>query len=218
MKSLVRYLVKIESRDPIFIGSSPEVGFETRGLPYIPGSALRGALAGAWIRQHGKFPKDFDKESEELSGFISTFEGATRFGPCHAEGSRIRGLSELHLKYHREATGELPVIVDLAFDPRPGTGEYEAGKGQIDGVRMVYRTQTAIDETTGSARESHLYRFSAIAKGTILLGHIFGESTWLDGLCDREFTMWIGGKRTSTGRARPPGRKTRLRSSRAIST
>jgi hypothetical protein len=45
--------VSVTTRQRVALGTGSEVGFFTGSHPFVPGSVLRGALAAAWIAEHG---------------------------------------------------------------------------------------------------------------------------------------------------------------------
>ncbi|WP_416976974.1 type III-B CRISPR module-associated Cmr3 family protein [Streptomyces sp. T028] len=105
--------VTVTAHQPLALGVRP-VG--TAPVPtrlHVPGSVLRGALAAAWIAEHGlptRVPATLREE------FIALFEQDVCYGPLFAAGSQIVPLSVLRCKYRRCA-----VTVDEAF-PDHGTG------------------------------------------------------------------------------------------------
>lgn len=192
------YRVQLETEDTVVVGQGPEVGFLTEGLPYVPGSTLRGALAGLWIREAGRYPNDPGLPAAERRSFEQIFEGDVRFGPCHVVGGRLEGVSERFLKYRR--ADDDPSVIDLALGDEPPHPGYEGGKGGVRNAPMVTVTRTAIDPTTGAARAGHLFSVRGLEAGTRLAGWIVGEHAWLDRLAERgPVRMRVGAKRSVAG-------------------
>jgi CRISPR-associated protein Csx10 len=192
------YGVRLETEDMVVVGQGPEVAFFTEGLPYIPGSTLRGALAGLWIREAGRYPNDPALELEERRSFEQLFEGDVRFGPCHVVGGRLEGVSERFLKYRR--ADDDPAVVDLALGDEPPHPGYEGGKGGVRNAPMATVTRTAIDPDTGMARASHLFSVRGLAPRTQLAGWIVGEHDWLDRLAERgPVRLRVGARRSIAG-------------------
>lgn len=190
------YRVNITLLAPTMIGSGPARGNHVDSLRYVPGGTLRGALAQRWILENGTPDTVSD---EQLAEFGSIFEGDISFGPAHAVGSRIRGLSELHLKYGWR--DDLEPVVDIAQQEAPvHLLDYEAGKGQIDGIDTVDVARTALDESE-RAKDGQLYSREALPAGLRLVGTIGGRHPWLDALSGSTLRIRVGGRRSVNGSA-----------------
>lgn len=190
------YRVHITLLEPTMIGSGPATGNHVDSLRYIPGGTVRGALAQRWIIANGT-PDSVD--AALAHEFAAIFESGISFGPAHPTGSRIRGLSELHLKYRRDQSQ--PTVIDRATDPAPDTAlDYEYGKGEIDGVTVIDVARTALDASE-RASDGQLYSREALPPGLVLTGTIGGQHPWLDALCSTEIKVRLGGRRSVNGRA-----------------
>ncbi|GAA4178222.1 hypothetical protein GCM10022251_82250 [Phytohabitans flavus] len=190
--------VTVTARQPLALGVSSEVSFFTDGHRFVPGSVLRGALAAAWIAEHGT-----PNGSGSTARFRALFDGQTRFGPLHPDGSTRIPLSVLSCKYPRDEVCAA-AVVDRAFAPVvacPGCGQrMQASKGELGlpadaEPRRVVRT--SIDPQTMRAKEGELYGHDALPAGTRLTGTVFGTDSWLA----QPRTLRLGGRRSVGGAA-----------------
>lgn len=187
---------------PVTMGVTPEVGNLVDTHLVVPGTVVRGALAAAWIREHGA-PSDLPEAARRQ--FCELFERGPLYGPLMPEGAAIEPLSVLRCKYRPEP-GCRTFACDLAAeDSQPDVcpvcgGPLEAGKGGVIGIRAVEVTRTAIDTGTGRAAEGQLFTRRALPAGTVFKGRIRGDGEWLRTIEDRP--AWFGGRRTVAGRVR----------------
>lgn len=190
--------VTTEAEAPLFIGAALETGNVIPGLPIIPGSVLRGALAAAWIRDHGP-PQPGDPE------FTATFDGAVRYGPLTSSGVVLERMSLRRCKHRDErCTG---TFVDRLHDTSGGDGRCqgcggptEPGKGEWLAAHQETHTRVALTADNETAEPGQLFSREAIPSGTCLVGTITNPSPWLESLT--ELTVWVGGRRTVAGRTR----------------
>lgn len=181
------WTVTVTSEQAITVGTGTTRAFHTPSFGYIPGSTLRGALARAWLMEHGTGTE-----------FRDTFDGDVRFGPLLAEGSDVASQSVARRKYC-PGPGR---YIDLAFsaDVPPAS---EQLKGDVvwaapDSMQTVVRT--AIDETTRTAKEGSLFSRQAHRRRRRFTGHIVGDAALVERL--REFAqVSIGGLKSVLGRA-----------------
>lgn len=189
--------VTVVARQRLALGVGSEIGYYTAGHPYVPGSALRGALAAAWITEHGPPGRGNPKTDE----FRTLFDGKIRYGNLLPAGSHRTPLSVFRCKYRIEPTCP-ETVIDRAFetgDHCPGCGRrLEQSRGDLDlpgGLTRI--TRTSIDPATGRAKDGELYANAALPAGTTLTGLIHGHHPWLA----QPHTLWLGGRRTVGGQA-----------------
>ncbi|MFI6163953.1 RAMP superfamily CRISPR-associated protein [Micromonospora haikouensis] len=189
--------VTVVARQRLALGVGSEIGYYTASHPYVPGSALRGALAAVWITEHGPPGRDNPKTGE----FRTLFDGTIRYGNLLPAGSHRTPLSVFQCKYSPEPTCP-QTVVDRAFetgDHCPGCGQrLEQSRGNLDlpgGLTRI--TRTSIDPATGRAKDGELYANAALPAGTTLTGVIHGHHPWLA----QPHTLWLGGRRTVGGQA-----------------
>jgi CRISPR-associated protein Csx10 len=178
------------------VGGPAEVGFDKVTLPYVPGSTLRGALAAAWIREHGP-PGTANPRREE---FIGLFERDIRYGPLLQEGTAVVPLSAVWCKYPATPACE-KWSTDAAVDgdaftcPHCGDGT-ETGKGEVAAVRVRRILRTRLD-AAGRAMDGYLYARHELESGLAYRGHLTGTHPWLRE--PRE--IWLGGRTSTRGLA-----------------
>jgi CRISPR-associated protein Csx10 len=189
--------VTVVARQRLALGVASEVGYYTAGHPYVPGSVLRGALAAAWITEHGP-PGRGNPDTDE---FRTLFDGPIRYGHLLPAGSHRVPLSVYRCKYP-VAEACYDTVVDQAFeigDHCPACGRrLEQSRGDLDVPGGLTRiTRTSIDENTGRAKDGELYANAALPAGTTLSGLIHGYHPWLA----QPRTLWLGGRRTVGGQS-----------------
>ncbi|WP_432902533.1 RAMP superfamily CRISPR-associated protein [Micromonospora matsumotoense] len=189
--------VTVVARQRLALGVGSEIGYYTAGHPYVPGSALRGALAAVWITEHGPPGRGNPKTDE----FRTLFDGKIRYGNLLPAGSHRTPLSVFRCKYRTERACP-ETVIDQAFetgDHCPGCGRrLEQSRGDLDVPGGLTRiTRTSIDPATGRAKDGELYANAALPAGTILTGLIHGHHPWLA----QPHTLWLGGRRTVGGQA-----------------
>ncbi|MET7765238.1 type III-B CRISPR module-associated Cmr3 family protein [Streptomyces sp. NPDC005393] len=159
--------VQVTAHQPLALGVRPAGTAPVQTQHHIPGSVLRGALAAAWIRDHGlpnKVPPQLRQE------FVALFESETVYGPLFATGSQIVPLSVRRCKYQRCAG----IHPDDAFDDSsfpycgscggpltPGRGEVEFFGGAAGGL-VVQRTHLEIHDERQVASEGDLFTRRAL--------------------------------------------------------
>jgi CRISPR-associated protein Csx10 len=186
----------VTARQGLAIGGPAEVGYDKTTLPYIPGSALRGALAAAWIRDYGPPTPGHPRRAE----FIDLFERSTRFGPLLQAGTQVVPLSAVFCKYptRSDCAG---YIADAAVDPDtdrcPHCGAPTAtGKGEVEGVHTDRVMRTQLD-AQGRAEDGNLFARHELRRGHTYHGYLIGDHPWLT----IERQVWLGGKTSTSGRA-----------------
>ena len=178
-----------------------EIAFYQTSEEYVTGSALRGALAAAWLADHGKSPL-----------FAEIFEGPVSFLPAMPRTFRIAPLSMRRCKYR--VTDDCDQWFDdhaqASVDDRPpkntcdrcnGPTEYSKGRmeGPYDDVSTDLRSRrvrTAISPETGSSRQRALFAQQALSSDLAFEGRI----CHLEKLSDQarqEFTTWVAGMQES---------------------
>lgn len=187
---------------------------------YVPGSVLRGALAAAWIREHGK-PRDTCDTLREQFHYL--FEGPVRYGPLFDPASVVVPLSVLRCKYrpkrrcryffHDEAVAPASGDGETASRRRcdvcqgatePARGEVEFLPSDDDGPHVINVTRTALDNER--AAQGALFTRRALSAGRrgaerTLTGRIIApdadRASWLL----HEHFLQVGGRRSTGGAA-----------------
>ena len=191
--------VSVVAQQRLALGTGSEVSFFTGTYPFVPGSVLRGALAAAWIAEHGPPTPG----SSAQARFRDLFDGPVRYGPLYVPGSFVQPVSARRCKYPQDSACER-AAVDAAFEPGLTCpecgGPAEPGKGQVvlpAGVTLDRITRTSINPRTGKAGDGELYAHGALPAGIRLTGVIHGRDPWLEK--PRQFRL--GGRRTVGGAA-----------------
>jgi CRISPR-associated protein Csx10 len=188
--------------------SGREIGYRGKIEPYIPGSALRGALASGWIRTNG-IPLSSNARQGE---FVEMFERNVRFGYLFAPNQQIIPLSVLQCKY-RSRIECRQVFFDEALGQNATScpicsGPVETSKGTATIDTRAYRTRTELTQDE-RAEDGRLFARHVIPKGEGWTGEIVSTGSdgaqqnlhaQLDALSDE--LVVIGGSRTTLGRTK----------------
>lgn len=190
--------ITLEAEEPLSLGPMAAVGNVIDSLGAMPGSVLRGALAAAWIREHGTPITSRSAQNE----FRQLFDGAIRYGPLNVEGSGLEPLDVLVCKYE-ETEGCRSFAVDLCHEPAVEqctmcSGPVQPGRGRVVGVDLGEDTRTQLDELERS-RPGQLFTRRSIPAGALLRGQVSGDHPWLR---TPPNPVWVGGRRSVGGRAR----------------
>ena len=188
----LRYRLRLLSA--VSAGAGAEVGNGQRGHLVIPGSVIRGALAAAWLREHGLADAD--------DAMAALFERDLSVGPAVPVGSRLIPLSQFRRKYpapgvpnewHDAAAG----AVDA---PSPGV---EFGRGwQVPPEYTGRITRTALN-ADGTAKTGNLFSETGLRAGVVAVGELRVRTDnaaaleWLR----QPRTLRVGGRRSTGGAA-----------------
>jgi CRISPR-associated protein Csx10 len=205
--------VCLTAHQPLALGVRPSGRAPTQTQLHVPGSVLRGALAGAWIRDHGEPSKERGELRRE---FVALFESDTLFGPLFVEGTGVVPLSVRRCKYqacpgvHPDAAfaDEVPASCPSCQGPlTPGRGEVESF-GSAHQALAVETTHLEIEDHTQVAREGMLFTRRAlrhkdatgserILRGRITPGAELPSSAahWLG----QQHDLRLGGRRSTNG-------------------
>lgn len=186
-------------------GAGPELVNARTVHQVVPGSTVRGALAAAWVAQHG-----FDWQDPRVR---TIFESSVWFGQARPEGAKLQGISEVTCKYEERGEGCRKSGYDVALRVASGEplvarcpscgGSWDRGRGwHFSDLKIVSSTRTAL--VHGVAKNSELFTRRALEKGTILRGKVR-----IDASLDHEALTWlqdeqqvrIGGQRSVLGEA-----------------
>ncbi len=203
--------VQVTAHQPLALGIRPAGTAPVPTRLHVPGSVLRGALAAAWIAEHGLPTKTSPARRRE---FVALFEGDVSYGPLFATGSQLVPLSVLRCKYR-----SCDVTVDEAFNDRAGElscgcGPLAYGRGEVEftgsaaGRLVTQSTHVQIDDARQVAEESQLFTRRALthrdATGDerVFNGRVTpcgqlpdGASAWLAG----SRRLRLGGRRGTSG-------------------
>jgi CRISPR-associated protein Csx10 len=199
----------VVTQQRVSMGRGAGKAFHTTAHLHIPGSVLRGALAKAWIARRGLPDSDFRR----------LFDGRVRFGPLFAEGSSVLPLSVRVCKYL--PTHCTPWYADAAFPAAAGaaqpptdwddaTGHWRSGRGDVVGpggttVPNDPVASTAIEPSTGTAKEANLFSRDSLRPGLVFTGAVVGDDAALqlliEAVSDLE-RLELGGRSSVMGSAR----------------
>ncbi len=190
--------VTVTARQRLALGVGSEVSYFTGTHNFAPGSVLRGALAAAWIAEHGP-----PSGGHAAAAFRELFDGPIRYGPMYVPGTVVVPVSVRLCKYPKDQSCQAQAV-DAAFEPGghcPACGgPLEPGKGQVllpGGIAAERITRTSINPATAKAADGELYANGALPAGTVLAGYIYGRDAWLE----RPRRLRLGGRRTVSGSA-----------------
>lgn len=190
-------------RQPAQIGVKSRQDNVLGTMEYIPGSAVRGALAAAWLTRNG-VPRPGTPEREE---FLELFEGGIRYGALLQPGTEFMSLAVFGHKYDPKP-GCRVVDYDLAMGevlpPDSLCPECDSPIEQLKGLRGKRgaprrRTSVAIDDD-GTAREGALFTRETLSAGREFRGTVTGPDAALAVLADLR-QVRIGARRTTHGLA-----------------
>ena len=189
----------LRAQQDLAVSWTSEIAFYQRSEEYITGTALRGALAAAWLADHGP----------DLRYFADIFEGPVFFEGANPQGFKIVPLSVRRCKY-KPLPACQQCYKDDAEPAKQGQkadtcacgGSMEYSKGEMAGPYSGSseelrdeRVRTAIDPITGSSKEQALFSQQALNSGLIFEGRI----TQLDKLGDearQTFITWLDNLRS----------------------
>lgn len=189
-------------QQPVQVSQSRRADTINATLGYVPGAAVRGAFAAAWIVRHGT-----PKPGHPLrKAFISLFEGQVRFGPLYA-GQPPQSLAVLGHKYaltdactfaeYDAATAADPTGIPICACGDP----LEPAKGLVEDTGPLIRRHTSVSvSASGAAYVGQLHSRDSLPTRTVVSGQVIGDDEWLDelaGTCE----ISIGGRRTTHGLA-----------------
>lgn len=190
--------VTVTPSENVTMGRGPARGPLVTTHKHIPGTVLRGALANAWLIEHGK-------HAAKSPEFVNLFERGVRFGPLFAPGSSVTPLSVHRCKYrsteecrwtwYDEASDCLPAACEHC------SGPLERGRGEVEFLTdspVRRRTRAALDEDE-TASEGMLFDRDELTPGAgrCFVGCITGGGGWLQ----QEHELFLGGKRSTSGAA-----------------
>ena len=87
--------VTVTARQRLALGVASEVSYFTGTHSFVPGSVLRGALAAAWIAEHGP-------PAGGSAAFGGLFDGPVRYGPMYVPGTVVVPVSARLCKYPKD--------------------------------------------------------------------------------------------------------------------
>lgn len=190
----MRYLLHCTAMSAVSPAANRERGFLTPCLPYLPGGALRGALAAHWIVRFGQ------PEARLADRFASEVL-ALRIGPGIPLGGSVRPLSVYACKYPIERACRQ--VFDAAFSELPESGncpgceaKLDSSKGQWDsGAALRARTRTALG-ADGTVLQGSLFTRQYIARRQEFAATAEGDLRWLG---TDSVDLRVGGQRSLAG-------------------
>ncbi|CAM04360.1 hypothetical protein SACE_5110 [Saccharopolyspora erythraea NRRL 2338] len=185
--------------EPMAAGKRLRADFLQDTYDHVPGTVVRGALAGRWINERGV-------EVTTTEEFLDVFEGDGAFGPLHNENSLPAPLS---VKVHKYAAKD--DCPRLWWDRAASDGEQEHckcgqaledSKGESTGsVARQRRTRAALDED-GVVREGQLFTQNSLQRDTRFSGWLHGPAVRALWIVDQPVdTVYLGGRLKHQGAA-----------------
>ncbi len=189
-------------RQPVQVTQSRRADTINPTLGYVPGAAVRGAFAAAWITLHGP-PEPGHPRREE---FIAVFEGGVRFGPLYVD--RLpQSLAVLRHKYALTtactfAEYDAATAADPTGVPSCACGDpLEPAKGQVDDADSLIRRHTSVSvDPSGAAYVGQLFSRDSLRARTVVRGEVVGDDALLAVLAGFD-QVSVGGRRTTHGLA-----------------
>ncbi|MBA2324542.1 MAG: hypothetical protein H0V92_11210 [Pseudonocardiales bacterium] len=198
-------------RQPAALGTGVRKAGVQASFDYITGSVLRGAFAARWIAAHQPPLIDNPRRAE----FERLFEGGVVFGPLLPPDAVPMPRSCWTHKYppradcplwFDEAVGQViapPHRCPVCDQPlRRGAGELRTVRdgALVDPVATVEDTHVAIDQHD-RAQTGDLFTRRRIAKAQVFQGWLSGPADDLEAVCALGPTVWLGGRRSTSGQA-----------------
>jgi CRISPR-associated protein Csx10 len=190
-------------RQPAQLGDKPRDDFVLATRDYLPGTAVRGAFAAAWITRNGPPTPGTPLRAR----FLRLFEGGVRFGSLLPPGAEPGSLAVIAHKYQPD----LDKCGDVDFDRATGDdpplecpdcgSPLEQQKGLIDGrPRMNRRTSVAISES-GVALRGKLFTRETLDPGQDFTGTLVADDPADLEILQDLGPVRVGGRRTTHGLA-----------------
>jgi CRISPR-associated protein Csx10 len=192
-------------RQPAQLGDRPRDDFVLTTMEHLPGAAVRGALAAAWIAVNG------EPGGRNRAGFLRLFEGGVRFGALLRPGTEFDSLAVVRHKYeptdacrvvdYDRSAGDVPPArcpdCDSPLEPaRPGLFTGDAG----DAPAVRRRTSVAIGES-GVARRGQLFTRETLLPDQRFTGTLVADDPADLTVLQDLGQVRIGGRRTTHGLA-----------------
>ncbi len=188
---LVRLTYRLLLRSVVTAGAGSEVGNGRRGHQVIPGSVIRGALAAAWMRDHGTADSDHR--------MAALFERDLSVGPAVPVGSWLVPLSLYRRKYQPDGFDQWSDGAAVAGKP-PDNG-LEFGRGwSVPAEHTVRITRTALNPD-GTAKTGGLFSETGLRAGVVAVGELCVSTDDVAALqwLRRPRTLRVGGRRSTGG-------------------
>lgn len=189
-------------RQPAQLGSKARSDNVLGTMEHIPGSAVRGALAAAWLARNG-ISKPGTPEREE---FLRLFEGGVRYGSLLRDGTEFMSLAVVGHKYHPQDNCEV-IDYDRALGEEPPpecpqcTSPIEQRKG-LKGKRKAPRRRTSVAiGGDGTAIDGALFTRETLEAGETFRGTVAASDDALLKILGDLGPVRIGGRRTTHGLA-----------------
>ncbi|WP_300603279.1 type III-B CRISPR module-associated Cmr3 family protein [Trebonia sp.] len=194
-------------RQPAQLGDKPRDDFVLSTLRHVPGTAVRGAFAAAWIARNGA-PEPGNPKREQ---FLRLFEGGVRFGALLLPGTEFDSRAVFRHKYDPDENRCRHVDYDQARGHEPPlqcpdcSSPLTQGKGlysQADTMPAVRRrTSVAIDDEHEVASDGQLFTRETLCPRQRFTGTLLADDPAdLDILRDLG-PIRVGGRRTTHGLA-----------------
>jgi len=200
-------LLEVTLTQPAQIGDRARADSTLSTLSYIPGPVIRGAMAAAWIAQHGA-PSPGTRRRQE---FLDLFEGGVRFGPLFAG----EGFTYQSVLSHKYPAGdgcdrvELDEVDTEADDSCPQChSPWQISKALNDGNVVTHRRASVRIGSAGVAVRGVLFTRDSIdprrrdGTAAVFTGPCVSDDPALMDTIRSIRNVKIGGRRTTHGQAR----------------
>ncbi len=204
--------VTIKLSQPAALGTAVRKAGVQPTLDYLPGTVLRGALAARWIAVHDVPTVTNSRQGE----FVRLFEGDVVFGPLLPPDSIPMPRSCWIHKYEPEPG--CPLWIDEATGASTPAhrqcthcGEQvQRASGELTTIRdgrlagatsTVEDTHVEIDDAD-RAKDGQLFTRRRLGRGQSFHGHLTGPAADVDLAASLGEILWLGGRRSTSGRAR----------------
>jgi CRISPR-associated protein Csx10 len=204
------YTVVWTVQSSALVAQTSHSGFESESLPYVPGSAWRGAAAGAYLTAPGA--KASDERFRRL--FL---EDRVHYGDLRPQGLDVWPLSVRRCKDRPEehatvdallasASGRLPKPECAACQAKRGPGQgyiepFEDGRHRDHRPPQQLRYHVQIDSATRSARSGQFFAMRTLNAGQRMMGRICADEPVYEDLR----ALLPDGVELSVGRGRSRG-------------
>jgi CRISPR-associated protein Csx10 len=200
--------------EPAYIGDRPRDDFVLSTRDYLPGSAVRGAFAGAWLARHGPS----EPGTPERKAFTGLFEGGVRFGTLLRADAEPASLAVIGHKYEPLDTCEVVDYDRAAGDqPPPYCSKCWSPIERLTAGRAEVRRRTSVAiGADGVAVRGQLFTRETLPEGTVFRGTLIADQD-LAATLEALGPIRVGGRRTTHGLAQvaidpavnPPGAERR---------
>jgi len=211
---MIALIFTLELKEPLLLTAIKGDPNSAVSLPYVPGSALRGALVGRYLTDYKRDDLAADAEARKLF-----FDAQTRYlnaYPVDSQGHRTLPTPVAWKKRKRDA-GDAYTVFDLSVDPAPW-GIYDQWqpkpvKGSFCNLTDKQVTTVEPDKQVNihtmrepkagraTLEQGAVFRYEALAPGQTLAGVILcpdaDTADTLQALLEEDETLLLGGSQSA---------------------